>query len=108
MRLVFVQIAGLIARRIRCDIEEGQELATGERVGMIRFGSRVDLYIPLELPVMVEEGQIMVAGETVITDLKFLRKEYKETVSIKKEEKVETTKKSEKNHENNVVTEEQK
>ncbi len=75
INLVFVQIAGLIARRIRCDIEEGQELTTGERVGMIRFGSRVDLYVPLELPIMVEEGQIMIAGETVITDLQLWEKE---------------------------------
>ena len=50
IQVVFVQIAGLIARRIRCDITEGQELATGERVGMIRFGSRVDLYLPEDLP----------------------------------------------------------
>ena len=70
MQVVFVQIAGLIARRIRCDITEGQELATGERVGMIRFGSRVDLYLPENLPILVEEGQVMVAGESVIAELK--------------------------------------
>ena len=85
MKIIFVQIAGLIARRIRCDIAEGQELATGERVGMIRFGSRVDLYVPLELPIMVEEGQVMVAGETVITDLKFMRAEEKKAPAAKKE-----------------------
>ena len=73
IEVVFVQIAGLIARRIRCDIKEGQELATGERVGMIRFGSRVDLYLPPEMPVLVEEGQVMVAGETVIADLNALK-----------------------------------
>lgn len=70
IQVVFVQIAGLIARRIRCDITEGQELATGERVGMIRFGSRVDLYLPEDLPILVEEGQVMVAGESVIAELK--------------------------------------
>ena len=70
MQVVFVQIAGLIARRIRCDITEGQELATGERVGMIRFGSRVDLYLPENLPILVEEGQVMVAGVSVIAELK--------------------------------------
>ena len=108
LRLIFVQIAGLIARRIRCDIQEGQELATGERVGMIRFGSRVDLYIPLEFPIMVEEGQVMVAGETVITDLKFAKKEDKKPATPKKEERTEEPKKSEENLENPTNTEEQK
>ena len=43
-KLVIVQIAGLIARRIVCDVEQGQELKQGDRIGMIRFGSRVDIY----------------------------------------------------------------
>jgi phosphatidylserine decarboxylase len=69
-KVVFVQIAGLIARRIRCDIKEGQELELGQRIGMIRFGSRVDIYLPIDATIEVEEGQVTVAGETVLADLK--------------------------------------
>ncbi len=61
-----VQIAGLVARRIVCDVAEGAELAQGERIGMIRFGSRVDVYLPLTAEVLVSEGQTAVAGETII------------------------------------------
>jgi phosphatidylserine decarboxylase len=61
-----VQIAGLVARRIACFVGEGQELAAGERIGLIRFGSRVDVYLPLAANVIVSEGQGMIAGETVI------------------------------------------
>ncbi len=68
MQLVFVQIAGLIARRIRCDIQEGDKLERGQRVGIIRFGSRVDVYLPLDVSVLVEEGQITVAGETILAN----------------------------------------
>lgn len=68
--IVFVQIAGLIARRIRSDIHEGQNLEIGDRVGIIRFGSRVDAYIPIDSTVLVEEGQITVAGETIIAEFK--------------------------------------
>ncbi|MCR4623150.1 MAG: phosphatidylserine decarboxylase [Alphaproteobacteria bacterium] len=68
MKLVFVQIAGLIARRIRCDIKEGDKLERGQRVGIIRFGSRVDVYLPLDVSVLVEEGQITVAGETILAN----------------------------------------
>ena len=68
MELVFVQIAGLIARRIRCDIKEGDKLERGQRVGIIRFGSRVDVYLPLGVSVLVEEGQITVAGETILAN----------------------------------------
>lgn len=64
--VVFVQIAGLIARRIRCDVNEGDRLERGQRVGIIRFGSRVDVYLPLNVSVSVEEGQITVAGETIL------------------------------------------
>jgi phosphatidylserine decarboxylase len=69
-RIIFVQIAGLLARRIRCDIEEGQKLEIGQRIGIIRFGSRVDIYLPNDAKVLVEEGQITVAGETILADLK--------------------------------------
>ena len=65
-QIVFVQIAGLIARRIRCDIREGDILERGQRVGIIRFGSRVDVYLPTNVSVSVEEGQITVAGETIL------------------------------------------
>ena len=61
-RLAFVQIAGLIARRIVSWVEEGQELRRGQRFGMIRFGSRVDLYLPVEAEVMVAIGQKVSAG----------------------------------------------
>ncbi|MDG1437158.1 MAG: phosphatidylserine decarboxylase [Rickettsiaceae bacterium] len=68
-KLAFVQIAGLIARRIVCDLEEGQELDAGTRYGLIRFGSRVDIYLPLKTPLLVTEGQTCIGGETVIADL---------------------------------------
>lgn len=64
----FVQIAGLIARRIRCDVSVGQTLETGERFGLIRFGSRMDIYLPQKVTVLVAEGQRMISGETVLAD----------------------------------------
>jgi phosphatidylserine decarboxylase len=67
--IAFVQIAGLVARRIKCDIKEKQAVITGQRFGLIRFGSRVDLYLPQKIPILVTVGQRSVAGETVIADL---------------------------------------
>ena len=67
--VAFVQIAGLVARRILCTLTEGQALRAGERVGMIRFGSRVDVYLPDGVAPLVVVGQRAVAGETVIADL---------------------------------------
>jgi phosphatidylserine decarboxylase len=64
-----VQIAGLIARRIVCEVREGQELAVGERIGIIRFGSRVDIYLPEGVEPCVSIGQTMIAGETVFAHL---------------------------------------
>lgn len=64
-----VQIAGLIARRIVWWVEENQQLGIGERFGMIRFGSRVDVYFPEGSRPLVSEGQIAVAGETVLADM---------------------------------------
>jgi phosphatidylserine decarboxylase len=61
-----VQIAGLVARRIVCFAREGDNLAVGERIGLIRFGSRVDVYLPVAASVVVSEGQRAIAGETVI------------------------------------------
>jgi phosphatidylserine decarboxylase len=66
--IAFVQVAGLVARRIACDLREGQRIATGQRVGIIRFGSRVDIYLPAPYVTMVVAGQRMVGGETVIAD----------------------------------------
>jgi phosphatidylserine decarboxylase len=70
VRVGVVQIAGLIARRIVKFTTEGQSVAAGERIGMIRFGSRVDVYLPDGVRPLVSEGQIALAGETVIADLK--------------------------------------
>ena len=67
--LVVVQIAGLIARRILCDVREGQSLAAGERFGIIRFGSRTDLYLPEGCAPLVAVGQRMIGGESVIAEL---------------------------------------
>lgn len=64
-----VQIAGLVARRILCDIEEGQSVKTGETFGIIRFGSRTDIYLPPEATTLVMVGQRAIGGETVLADL---------------------------------------
>lgn len=69
LRYGVVQIAGLVARRILCEVKAGQELATGERFGLIRFGSRLDIYLPEGVAPLVCIGQTMVAGETVIADI---------------------------------------
>jgi phosphatidylserine decarboxylase len=69
-RLAVVQIAGLIARRIVCFARESDLLGAGQRIGMIRFGSRVDVYLPEGVRPLVAEGQIAIAGETVIADLR--------------------------------------
>jgi phosphatidylserine decarboxylase len=68
-RVGFVQIAGLLARRILCEAAEGQAVERGERVGLIRFGSRVDVYLPHGTAPRVAVGQKMVAGETVLAVL---------------------------------------
>ncbi len=68
-RLVVVQIAGLVARRIVPFVTEGQTLRTGERFGLIRFGSRLDVYLPDGVEPLVCLGQTMIAGETVIAEL---------------------------------------
>jgi phosphatidylserine decarboxylase len=68
-KVAVVQIAGLVARRILCWTREGQSLRTGERFGLIRFGSRLDVYLPPGVPSLVAVGQTMVAGETVIAEL---------------------------------------
>lgn len=63
---VLIQIAGLIARRINCEIKVGQELKQGDRIGIIRFGSRVDFYFDTKYKVLVKTGQTVLAGESLI------------------------------------------
>jgi len=63
-----VQIAGLIARRILCDAQEGQRVQAGSRFGIIRFGSRTDIYLPHGVRPLVSIGQYMLGGETVLAD----------------------------------------
>ncbi len=67
--VAFVQIAGLIARRIVCNLHDGQRVRAGERFGLIRFGSRTDIYLPAGVASLVAPGQRMIGGETVIADL---------------------------------------
>jgi len=67
--IAFVQIAGLVARRILCWTKEGDQMKAGERFGLIRFGSRVDVYLPDGTEPLVAVGQTAVAGETVLADL---------------------------------------
>ncbi|MBT4770013.1 MAG: phosphatidylserine decarboxylase [Rhodospirillaceae bacterium] len=66
--IAVVQIAGLVARRIKCDLVEGQEVQAGEVFGLIRFGSRVDVYLPPGFSPRVLAGQISIAGESIIAD----------------------------------------
>lgn len=68
-RFGLVQIAGLVARRILCNLEQGQEVIAGERYGLIRFGSRVDVYLPKGAKVKVLEGQLSIGGETVLAEV---------------------------------------
>ena len=71
-RIGVVQIAGLVARRIVCFVREGVSVGAGERIGMIRFGSRLDVYLPDGVRPAVAEGQTAIAGETVLADLRAL------------------------------------
>ncbi len=64
--IIFKQIAGAIARRVLCWKQEGEAVALGERVGMIRFGSRVDIWLPQEAEVTVRRGQMVKGGESVL------------------------------------------
>ena len=67
--IIFVQVAGLVARRIISDIKEGQEVVAGQRYGIIRFGSRADLYFPENVEIKSLLGQTMVGGETIIAKI---------------------------------------
>lgn len=70
MSVAFVQIAGLVARRIICKLTSGQTVRAGETYGLIRFGSRVDIFLPPGVNPLVSVGQRMIGGETVIADIK--------------------------------------
>jgi phosphatidylserine decarboxylase len=69
-RIGVIQIAGLVARRIVSFVREGQTIGAGERFGLIRFGSRLDVYLPEGTSPLVSEGQTAVAGETILADFK--------------------------------------
>ena len=64
-----VQIAGLIARRIKCDLEENQNVTIGDRFGIIRFGSRVDVYLTNDFSIQTLKGQTAIAGETILAKI---------------------------------------
>jgi phosphatidylserine decarboxylase len=69
-RIGVTQIAGLVARRIVCFAKEGQSIGAGERFGLIRFGSRLDVYLPEGTRALVSEGQTAIAGETILADFR--------------------------------------
>lgn len=69
IEVIFVQVAGLVARRIISDIKEGQEVKAGDRYGIIRFGSRADIYLPEDISIKSLVGQTMIGGETIIAKL---------------------------------------
>jgi phosphatidylserine decarboxylase len=75
-----VQIAGLVARRILLEAATGDYLNVGQQYGIIRFGSRVDVWIPAEKPVLILAGQTTIAGETILADLSGANTEITETV----------------------------
>ena len=66
--IIVTQIAGLIARRIVCDLQNNEELLQGDRLGIIKFGSRIDLYLPLNYKPLVAVGQTVIGGETIISN----------------------------------------
>ena len=68
-KIGFVQIAGLVARRILCDVDVGDRLVAGQIYGLIRFGSRVDVWLPAAVEPLVRAGQKSIAGETVLARL---------------------------------------
>jgi phosphatidylserine decarboxylase len=68
IELGVIQIAGLVARRIVCDLHQGQKVCRGVRFGIIRFGSRLEVYLPAGARVRVKDGQTVKAGETVLAD----------------------------------------
>ena len=73
-RIGFIQIAGLVARRIYCPLKVGDKLKAGDIFGMIRFGSRLDVFLPKGVEPKVLLGQVSVAGETILADMNELKK----------------------------------
>ncbi len=69
VEIIFVQVAGLVARRIISDLKEGQTVQIGDRYGIIRFGSRADIYLPEDVAIKSLVGQTMIGGETIIAKL---------------------------------------
>jgi phosphatidylserine decarboxylase len=69
-KIIFTQVAGLVARRIVSDVKNGQSLKIGDRYGIIRFGSRLDVYLPENIEIKSMVGQIMIGGETIIAKIK--------------------------------------
>ena len=67
--LVFRQVVGLLARRIVCRVEPGDVVERGERIGLMKFGSRMDVFLPLDAQIFVSVGQKVVAGETILAEL---------------------------------------
>ncbi|MEI9885387.1 MAG: phosphatidylserine decarboxylase [Rhizomicrobium sp.] len=67
--IAVVQIAGLVARRIVCDVKQGDAVRRGARYGMIRFGSRLDVYLPSSAKIVIQDGSVTRAGETVLAEL---------------------------------------
>ena len=67
-KIIVTQIAGLIARRIVCDLKINQKVLKGDRFGIIKFGSRVDLYLPINYNIMVNIGQTVIGGETILSN----------------------------------------
>jgi len=67
-KVMFSQVTGFVARRIVCELKEGENVTMGTRFGMIKFGSRVDVYLPLSAKILVKEGDITTAGETIIAN----------------------------------------
>ncbi|MDR3224073.1 MAG: phosphatidylserine decarboxylase [Holosporales bacterium] len=80
--IAFSQIAGMIARRIVCDAHEGQTVNKGEIFGLIRFGSRCDIWLPVGTAPLVANGQTMIAGETVLADMSVKEGSPRESVVI--------------------------
>ncbi len=68
--IVFVQVAGMVARRIVSELKEGQEVTIGQKYGIIRFGSRADIYLPAKVEIKVLIGQTMIGGESILAKLK--------------------------------------
>ena len=76
-----VQIAGLLARRIILEVAVGDQLNIGQQYGIIRFGSRVDVWLPAAATVQVMQGQTMIAGETILADLSKTMPEITQSIS---------------------------